>query len=151
MDRGRGTERLEMLFAEVCRLKHNRVQTLLKALGLYRGQPALLGALWEQEGLTHTELAQRLGVQPATITKMVNRMERAGFVVRRQDPVDQRVSRVYLTEAGHAIRTDVERIWEVLEREAFAGFNAEERTLLAQFFRRIRENLQRAASGDPSS
>lgn len=38
--------------------------------------------LHENEGLTHTELAVRLGVVPATVTKMLQRMERAGFVVR---------------------------------------------------------------------
>lgn len=140
-------ERLELLFAEICRLKHKRVQEQVKALGLHRGQPALLRVLWEQEGLSHTELARRLGLRPATITKMVCRMEKAGFLERRPDPDDQRVSRVYLTEVGRAVQADVERIWEALEREAFAGFNEEERDLLAQHFRRIRDNLLRAVEG----
>ena len=55
-------ESLDSLFAQICRLKHGRVRTLLEALGLYRGQPPVLRALWEQEGLTHTELSKRLRV-----------------------------------------------------------------------------------------
>jgi DNA-binding MarR family transcriptional regulator len=130
------------LFAQICRLKHARIHTLLETLGLYQGQPSVLQALWEHEGLMHTELARHLLVQPATITKMLQRMEKAGFVERRPDPEDQRVSRVYLTEAGKAVRADVQRVWRQLEEEAFAGFSLEERALLRSFFLRIRENLK---------
>ena len=138
-------ESLDSLFAQICRLKHARIHTLLEALGLYRGQPSVLQALWEQEGLMHTEMARRLQVQPATITKMLQRMEKAGFVERRPDPDDQRVSRVYLTEAGWAVRADVQQVWRQLEEEAFAGLTLEERTLLRRFFVHIRENLMSVA------
>ena len=140
-------ESLDRLFAEICRLKHGRVHTLYEALGLYRGQPRMLRVLWEQEGLTHTELSRQLQVQPATITKMLQRMEKAGFVVRRHDPDDQRVSRVYLTQAGRAVRDDVQQVWRRLEEEAFAGFTEEESVLLRQFFLRIRANLMQVSGG----
>jgi DNA-binding MarR family transcriptional regulator len=136
------TESLHSLFVQICKLKHARVHTLLENLGLYRGQPALLQALWEQEGLMHTELARRLQVQPATITKMLQRMEKAGFVERRPDAGDLRVSRVYLTEAGRAVRGDVQAVWRQLDEEAFAGFTAGDRALLRRFFFQIRENLE---------
>jgi DNA-binding MarR family transcriptional regulator len=141
-------ESLDALFAQICRLKHARIHTLLETLGLYRGQPSVLQALWEQEGLMHTELARRLQVQPATITKMLQRMEKAGFVERRPDLDDQRVSRVYLTEAGRAVRADVQQVWRTLEEEAFAGFTLEERVLLRRFFLHIRGNLKRVVGGE---
>jgi DNA-binding MarR family transcriptional regulator len=141
-------ESLDSLFAQICRLKHARIHTLLEALGLYRGQPSVLQALWEQEGLMHTELARRLQVQPATITKMLQRMEKAGFVERRPDPDDQRVSRVYLTGAGRAVRADVQQVWQRLEEEAFASFTLEEQVLLRRFFLQIRENLKRVTGGE---
>ena len=140
-------ESLDRLFAEICRLKHGRVHTLYEALGLYRGQPRMLRVLWDQEGLTHTELSRQLQVQPATITKMLQRMEKAGFVVRRHDPDDQRVSRVYLTQAGRAVRDDVQQVWRRLEEEAFAGFTEEESVQLRQFFLRIRANLMQVSGG----
>ncbi len=140
-------ESLDRLFAQICRLKHARVHTLYEALGLYRGQSRVLGALWEQEGLTHTELAHLLRVQPATVTKMLQRMEKAGFVERRHDLEDRRVSRVYLTAAGRAVREDVQEVWRRLEEEAFAGFTEKECMLLRQFFSRIRDNLTEATEG----
>ena len=107
----------------------------------------MLRALWKQEGLTHSELAERLHVQPATITKMIQRMERAGFLERRSDPEDQRVSRVYLTDAGRSIRNEVQRVWRTLEDETFAGFTLEERVLLRRFFLQMRENLVQVTEG----
>jgi DNA-binding MarR family transcriptional regulator len=142
-------ESMDFLLAQICRLHYARAHTLLEELGLYRGQPPVLHALWEREGLTHSELATRLHVQPATITKMIKRMEKAGFVVRRSDPRDQRVSRVYLTDAGRAIQAEVRQVWRVLEEETFEGFNLEERVLLRRFFLQMRENLLRVTEGKP--
>ncbi len=141
------SDMLDVLLAQICKLKHARVQTLLEALGLYEGQPSMLRTLWDQEGLTHTDLARRLRVQPATITKMINRMEKTGFVERRPDPEDQRVSRVYLTEAGRAVQADVRQVWRTLEQEAFGDFTPEERIVLRRFLVQIRENLVHVTGG----
>ena len=132
---------LDFLLAQVCHHHHFRTNTLLEAIGLYRGQPPVLFALWDQEGLTHTELAERLQNTPATITKMIQRMEKAGFVQRRPDANDQRVSRVYLTEAGRAIQARLQAIWDTMEAETFAGLSDEERLLLRHFLQHIRQNL----------
>jgi len=139
------SESLDQLLAQICRLKHARVQALLETLGLYEGQPSMLRALWSQEGLTHTDLAKRLRVQPATITKMIQRMEKAGFVERRPDPQDERVSRVYLTEAGRVVQADVRDVWHTLEKEAFAYLTEEQRAQLRHLLLQIRDNLMRVA------
>ena len=144
MSQKRVSESIDFLLAQVCRLHYSRARILLEEFGLFRGQPPLF-ALWEKEGRTHSELAEHLHVQPATITKMIKRMERAGFVERRQDAEDQRVSRVYLTDAGRNIRDAVEGVWRELEEQTFAGFSLEERTLLNQFLLRIRHNLMHEA------
>ena len=134
-------EGLGHLLAHTCRLHYARVHERLEKIGLYRGQPPMLHALWEQEGLTHTELAAHLQISPATTTKMIQRMEKAGFIRRRPDPQDQRLSRVYLTESGRAVRSEVEAIWSDIEAETFAGFSTEEKESLRNFYRRIQNNL----------
>ncbi len=137
-------ESLGFLLVQVCHLHHHRAHELFEAIGLYRGQPPVLSALWEQEGLTHTGLARRLRVTPATITRMLQRMQKAGFVVCKPDAEDQRVSRVYLTAAGRAIQAQVDRAISRMDEETFAGLTAEEAALLHGFLFRIRENLSRA-------
>jgi DNA-binding MarR family transcriptional regulator len=131
------------LLAQVCRAHHARARALLDDIGLYRGQQFVLCALWREEGVTHSELADHLHVHPATVTNALKRMERAGFLERRPDPEDQRVSRVYLTDAGREIRGAVERIWSRLEEQTFRGFGEEEREVLERFLERIYENLAR--------
>ena len=135
---------LDHLLVKICRLHHTRAHGLFEAVGLHRGQPAVLRLLWAEEGRIHSELARQLHVQPATVTKMIQRMERAGFVVRRSDPDDERVSRVYLTETGRTIQADVQRIWQTLEEETFANFSVEERVLLHRFLAQIHDNLTQA-------
>ena len=132
---------LDFALARVSHLHYQRVHELLEAIGLYRGQPQVLSALWQQEGLTHGELAARLHNTPATMTKMLQRMENAGFILRKPDSADQRVSRVYLTEAGRAIQEQVQYVWVRMEAEVFAGFNEDEREQLRDFLLRLRKNL----------
>jgi DNA-binding MarR family transcriptional regulator len=83
-------------------------------------------------------------VTPATITNAVKRMEKAGLVVRRRDPEDERVSRVYLTDAGRAIQSELEAIVQELDETIFAGFTDEERILMRGFLNRVHSNLRRA-------
>jgi len=135
---------LDFLLAQVCRLHHARIHQLLEALGLYRGQPRVLHILWDQDGLTHKELADIMGITPATITKMIQRMEKAGFVQRQPDPADQRISRVLLTDTGRAVQTQVEATWQQMEQEIFAGLSDDERVDLRRYLQKIRKNLEEA-------
>ena len=129
------------MLGEVCHLHHKQIDTAFEELGLYRGQPQVLMHLKHKGGCAQTELGAMRNVKAATISKVLQRMEHAGFVERRSDPEDQRVSRVYLTPAGHAICEDVQKTLDAMDEETFANFTLEERVLLRRFFAQIRENL----------
>lgn len=132
---------MDWLLVQVCHHYQQHAHELFEITGLYRGQPPVLYALWEQEGLTQSELAERLHNTPATISRMLQRMEKTGFIHRRPDAEDQRVSRVYLTAAGRAIQAEVQAIWIKMEAETFAGLSPEELELLRSFLLRLRANL----------
>jgi DNA-binding MarR family transcriptional regulator len=95
--------------------------------------------------MSHSELAEQLNRCPATITKMVQRMEKAGLVDRRSDPTDERVSRVYLTNRGHDIRSEVEEVWHAFEDQAFSSFTEQELDLLYSLLRRVCDNIKHSA------
>jgi DNA-binding MarR family transcriptional regulator len=135
-------ESIDFLIAQVGRMHHKRARALLESLGLYQGQPRLLFALWHQEGQTQSELADRLRVRPATMTRMLQRMEESGFVERRRDREDQRVWRVYLSEAGREVQAQVHQVWAQLEAEALVGFSEEELVVLRRFLTQLRDNLR---------
>jgi DNA-binding MarR family transcriptional regulator len=134
-------ERLGHLLNKLCGLRHRRMHDLLDELGLYRGQPAMLSALWAEDGVTHSALAGQLNKSPATITKTVKRMEKAGFVERKPDPRDERLSRVHLTEAGRNVQAAVEQVWQEFELQAFAGFTQTEMATLRGLLQRVCYNI----------
>ena len=138
-----GREALVELLMQICMLNRRRMHALLDEIGLYRGQPHVLHALWNQEGLTHSQLAHMLHRSPATMTNMLKRMQKAGFVERRPDPEDERISRVYLTDAGRAIQERVAHVWREIEQQSFAGFGDQERDQLQGHLARVRDNLLR--------
>jgi MarR family transcriptional regulator, organic hydroperoxide resistance regulator len=129
------------LLVQICRAHRNTAQELLSTLKLHPGQEFLLLQLWSQEGVTQSDLVEQLCVQPATVTKTIDRLERAGLVKRQVDLADQRVSRIYLTEAGQALREPVEHIWQQLETNTLANFTIEERVLLRRLLLQILTNL----------
>lgn len=136
------TESLDWLLAQVCYHHHARAHELLEKVGLYRGQPPLLEALWRQDGQTHTALAEHLHITPATISRMLQRMEKTGFIHRQADADDQRVSRVFLTPAGRAVRVQVTAIFAQMERETFDGITEPQLVELRTFLTRLRDNLR---------
>jgi len=83
---------------------------VLEPLGLTHPQYLVMLALWEGEPLRVSELADRLSLEPATLSPLLKRLEAAGLVTRRRDPADERAVAVTLTPAGRRLREDAERI-----------------------------------------
>lgn len=77
-----------------------RYQRAVAAHGLSSTALGVLGVLGHRDGLSHRELAGRLGVTPATLTPVVDALEAAGEVRRSRDPEDRRVVRIVITDAG---------------------------------------------------
>ncbi len=83
---------------------------LLEPMGLTHPQYLVMLALWEGEPLRVSELADRLSLEPATLSPLLKRLEAAGLVTRRRDPDDERAVAVTLTPEGRRLRQDAERI-----------------------------------------
>jgi MarR family transcriptional regulator, organic hydroperoxide resistance regulator len=127
--------------AKVCRAHRGDVGELLAEVGLHVGQEMVLIELWEQDGLRGGELAERLGVEPPTVTRMLRRLEKCGFVERRQDPRDARSFRVYLTGEGRSLEGPVARCWERVGEKAFAGMSVGERRTFRRLLTKVRANI----------
>lgn len=83
---------------------------LLEPMGLTHPQYLVMLALWEQEPLRVSELAERLSLEPATLSPLLKRLEAGGLVVRDRDPRDDRALAVSLTPAGRRLRRRAEKI-----------------------------------------
>ena len=119
-----------------------RLDRELQAAGIRLGQYQLLRLLWEHDGLTPRELADRLIVEMPTVTRTVQRMVRDGFARREAHPKDARSVRIYLTEKGRQLQTRVEAIFAEQTALALAGFSAGERAALVALMNRIAANCR---------
>ncbi|MFI7707683.1 MarR family winged helix-turn-helix transcriptional regulator [Nonomuraea sp. NPDC049480] len=128
-------ETLSYALIKLMKTQRNQLAAALLPLGLHVGQELLLNQLWREDGLTQGELIARLGVEPPTVTKTLQRLERAGFVYRAPDPDRPRVGRVHLTDAGKALREPVEEIWSRMDEDLQRGLGDAERELLARLVR----------------
>jgi DNA-binding MarR family transcriptional regulator len=129
------------LIARICHVHRNLVQKKLSKYNLHVGQEMFLLPLWEQDGMNLTQLAERLCVQQATISRMLERIENGGLVTRVKDPEDGRVSLVYLTEEGRALLEPVTHLWEEVDAVMMKDFTSEERLLFRRLLIQVYANL----------
>lgn len=115
---------------------------MLRELDLHVGQDHLLCKLWSDDGITQMQLTDCLNCEPPTITNMVKTLEKKGFVYRKKDSVDGRVSRVYLTEKGLALREPISQIWRKQQEKLLTGLPAESRVLLNEILQHMEKNLR---------
>ena len=115
---------------------------MLRELDLHVGQDNLLCKLWREDGITQMQLTELLNCEPPTVTNMVKTLEKKGFVYRKKDSVDGRVSRVYLTEKGLAVREPIAQIWRKQQDKLLKGLTAENRVLLNEFLQQMEKNLR---------
>lgn len=97
---------------------------LLEPLGLTYPQYLVLLALWEGGGGSVKGLGERLHLDSGTLTPLLKRLERQGWVTRRREPSDERVLRVELTEAGRSLREQARSI--PAQIGCAAGFSLED-------------------------
>ncbi|MEZ5701605.1 MAG: MarR family transcriptional regulator [Burkholderiaceae bacterium] len=83
---------------------------LLDELGLTYPQYLALLVLWEQDGVSVSELGQRLNLDSGTLTPLLKRLEAADLLTRLRDASDERRVRVRLTTQGRALKSKARRI-----------------------------------------
>lgn len=120
---------------------HQQAEEAFHQLGIYVGQEMILLQLGNEEGIPQSQIAACSGVEAPTMTKTLQRMERAGLIERRPDPTDARVSLVYLTEQGRALVQPVLAIWKQLEEQTLRGLTEAEQALLRRLLTQVSTNL----------
>ena len=76
----------------------------LKPLGLTYTQYIVFLVLWEKDGVSVTEIGEKLMLDNGTLSPLLKKMEQAGYVERRRSRGDDRVVEITLTEAGRALQ-----------------------------------------------
>lgn len=123
---------------------HSRMEQYLRDYGLGEISPshgAILIALDRAGALSMGELASGVDRDKSTLTVLVNRLEKLGYVRRETDPADLRVSRITLTERARRARRKFTAISVRMNRQFFAGFSAGELGELRRLLSKLQSNL----------
>lgn len=141
-------DRLGTLLQDISRQFWARFEQRTVAYGLSAAQWRLLGHVLREGPSTQTTLAALLGVEPISVSRLIDRMEQQGWVLREAQTEDRRVRIIVATEKARDIAPSVRTIAEELYDEALAGLDDETRRVLHITLLKITENLQ---ASDPAA
>ena len=105
-------------------------------------QWAILNRLWEQEGLSQVELAELTFKDKPNVTRMLEVMEREGWVFRQPDEEDRRAYKVFLTEAGRGLKDKLIPLAEGVLERGQRGLTAEDIAQAKRVLNLIYDNLE---------
>lgn len=132
------------LLAHVGHAYRMLAETSMQRMGLRRTQVMLLMQVYKQEGITQIELAERLSLNGATVSEMLQRLEDMALIVRHRDAEDRRLVRVYLTDDGREKQIRIQHQLQTLEQTVFEGIDPEQRLVLRRLLHHVLRNMAAA-------
>ena len=115
------------VLSDVARLMRTVFDRRVRDIGLTRAQWLVLTRLYRRPGASQTELSEMLEIDRASAGRMIDRMEKGGWLERRADGTDRRVKRLHLTTEARRVHADMWAIAEATVDDALAPLSAAER------------------------
>ena len=132
---------LKHLEMEIQKYQFRYLRNQLNERKLYRGDPRLLMYVYFHDGRKQAEIAKGLCIKPATLTVMLQRMEQAGLVIRKNDRQDQRVQRVYITDLGRETSEKTVELFQKAVKGFFQGVPEDDLEGYQRTLEKVKENV----------
>lgn len=116
---------------------------LLDRIGLTYSQYTVMLVLWETDQVALRDLGELLHLDSGTLSPLLKRLERQGFVTRRRDHDDERVLRVSLTDEGRDLRAQAKKVQA--EVEAMTGLDRRDLVTLRDDLNSLSEYMRNAS------
>jgi len=137
------------LLNDVARLMRTRFDQRARMRGMTRAQWGILVMLSRQPGLSQNEMAAISEVEPITVGRLIDRLERRGFVERRPDPTDRRIRRLHLLPAAQPVLDEIARHREELYDAILSGIDSDQRERFVEALLQMKNNLNAEATFVP--
>jgi len=138
-------EYIGYVLSDVARLIRTVFDRRVRDIGLTRAQWLVLTRLYRRPGASQTELADMLEINRASAGRMIDRMQKNGWVERRADSEDRRINRLYLTADARRAHKDMWTIAETTVDDALAPLSSTEREQFTRLAARVKGQLQSMA------
>lgn len=142
-----GVEHLAAALRTMGRVWRDAAQAALQGQGLTLLQWAVLELVWERPGMSQIELARAMGIEGPSLVRLLDVMERLGWLVRKSDPADRRVNRVFPNETAHSKMQEAEKAIASVQRQAVALMSEADQKDFARLLERAVEGLRNPGPG----
>ena len=137
-------ENFHLLLYRAFHGKRNYLRPYLVQLGLGPGQPKLLDYLAQHGPCRQRQLAEYFEIDPAAVSRMLDGLEKGGFITRQADPDSRRAGLIGATEKGRAASTTWQAHCARAEELMLQDFSPEERAYFRDYLKRAGQNIRRA-------
>lgn len=114
----------------------------IEHLGVTASQGMVLNFLGEEDRILSRVLRQKLQITSATMTGILDRLEKIGLIERQPHPDDRRAILVCLTDKGACYAKDINQIMVAANEEFFDRFNPEDSRVLQRMLKRVQKDMQ---------
>ncbi len=117
--------------------------------GVEKVKPGYLGvlvSLWQKDGLKTVELARMAGLEPSSMTGLLDRMERDGLIYRSSDPHDRRAQHIVLTDFGKEIKKPVLEVLDKTLKSVFQDIEESEINIIKKVLNKVLNNAKRGSN-----
>jgi DNA-binding MarR family transcriptional regulator len=129
------------LLNRAARSMKRTLEARLATYGITASQYVLLAILANKDGLSQTQLGNRLSFDNPTVTGVIDRMERDGLVERRRTSSDRRVINIFLTRKAREILSELQEIADEVNDRALEDYSPKERSDLITMLNSIWRNM----------
>jgi MarR family transcriptional regulator for hemolysin len=136
-----GDSHLGFLLSDISRLARKEFDRRVRPLGLTRAQWLFLFHLRRTPGATQSELAELLQLEKISVSRQADRLEKAGWIERRDHQADGRAYHLYLTPRAERVAEKLEGLAAGLRIEYLRGLPPARRSALFEDLMRIKANL----------
>ena len=125
------------LLAKAYQKAHGRFKAMLRPYDLTNLQHLVLEGLWYRQGVTASDLGKLLVLDKATLSGILDRMIDAGWILKKRDPDDKRLFRVFTTEKADKAKQELINLRIRANEELLEGFSANERAIFKRLLREL--------------
>lgn len=126
---------------DVARLLRYSFDRQSQDIGLSRAQWSVLAHLHRQDGVQQNVLARAMDITPITLARHLDRLEKEGWIERRNDPSDRRIKRIFLNPKADSVIDQLSDLSQTIKSQALQGISSAEEKQFMDVLLRMRDNL----------
>jgi len=129
------------IFIKAFRAQQSKIRPYMSSIGLTPGQPKILEFLASNNHCMQKDLACACDIEPATVSSLLNNMEREGLIERTSIKGNKRALSISITDKGREYHEKMQIHFREVNAMALIGFTDEEKKQLSKYLCRIYMNL----------